>query len=162
MLGRRSVHTFTETVPKYAFARASPAPVPRRVPLPTRPMPISELRTPEQTSTISVTPSIQSILPETHNASPAMWRNYAGHEDAWTRQTRRATASATATAFVALSLSLGLFYARCTDPLHAESIHGNPISTQPACLTERNARRGFSCVVDQIQFVKDAAQLGPI
>lgn len=162
MLGRRSVHTFTETIPKYAYARSGPAPVPRRVLLPTRPMPISELRTPEQASTISVMPSIQSILPETAHASPAMWRNYAGHEEAWARQTRRATASATATAFVALSLSLGLFYARCTDPLHTEGIPGNPMGVQPPCPTERGARRGFSRIVDQIQFVKDAAQLGPI
>ncbi|WFC95998.1 hypothetical protein MBRA1_002654 [Malassezia brasiliensis] len=125
-------------------------------------MPISELRTPEQASTISAMPTIQSILPETTQASPAMWHHYAGQEDVWLRQTRRATASATATAFVALSLSLGLFYARCTDPLHTEGIPGNPMDAQHSYATEQGARRGFSRIVDQIQFVKDAAQLGPL
>lgn len=157
-LGRRSVHTFTETIPKYSYVPS--VPLPRRVPLPTRPMPVSELRIPEHTAKFSVPSSIQSILPKSADTSRTMWSRHISSEEELARRSRRATTSATATAVAALTLSLALFYVRCTDPLHTESAHGLHASSNSQ--NDLMARRSAWHLVDQLQFVKDAAQLGPI
>ncbi|WFD00100.1 hypothetical protein MYAM1_002846 [Malassezia yamatoensis] len=160
MLGRRSVHTFTETIPRYAYARKVPAPVERRAPLPTRPRPLSQLRTPEQSSRISITPSIQSVILADHSDNRTLWRQYQGHPDVWAHQNRRAKVSATATALVALSLSLAIYYARHMDPLHTESadVMCLPTSTN----SHMNISRAMPVLPEQLQFVRDAAQIGPI
>ncbi|WFD40226.1 uncharacterized protein MJAP1_003212 [Malassezia japonica] len=156
--GRRYVHTFMETMPKYSYAPTVPPP--RRVWLPTRPKPVSQLRTPEQSAKISAMDSIQSILPRSHNQSLSWHARSDPYNEAWSAQHRRATVSATATAVAALGLSLALIFARI-DPLHTENAPGAAQLPSPANW-HRLARRGAFMQADQIQFVKDAAQIGPI